>query len=53
LLSAAALVLEIPFEVAVAPSPATPANPMPLGSSEEAWVEDAVAVEKTVDRTVV
>lgn len=46
------LVLEMPLEVAVAPSPATPARPTPLGSSEELWVDDGEAVEKTVDRTV-
>lgn len=46
------LVLEIPLEVAVAPSPATPARPTPLGSSEELWVDEGEAVENTVDRTV-
>jgi hypothetical protein len=53
LLSAGALVLETPFDVAVAPSPATPASPTPSGSSEELCVEDGEAVEKAVDRTVV
>jgi hypothetical protein len=42
----------IPFEVAVAPSPATPAKPTPLGSSEELWVDEGVGVEKNVDSTV-
>ena len=51
--SAGALVLETLFDVAVAPSPAMPANPTPLGSSEELWVKDAEAVEKAVDSTVV
>lgn len=51
-LFAAVLVLETLPEVAVAPSPATPARPTPLGSSEELWVDDGEAVEKTVDRTV-
>lgn len=42
-----------PFEVAVAPSPAAPAMPTPfVESSEELCVDDGVAVEKTVDRTV-
>jgi hypothetical protein len=46
-------VLETPFDVAVAPSPATPARPTPSASSEELCVEDGEAVEKAVDRTVV
>jgi hypothetical protein len=45
-------VLVTPFEVAVAPSPATPAKPTAFGSSEELWVDEGVAVEKTVDNTV-
>lgn len=44
--------LEMPLEVAVAPSPATPARPTPLGSSEVLWVDEGEAVENTVDRTV-
>jgi hypothetical protein len=52
LVSEAALVLVIPLEVDVAPSPEIPARPTPLDSSEESWVGDAEAVEKTVDSTV-
>lgn len=50
--SGVAVELTTPSEVAVAPSPAAPAMPTPLGSSEELCVDDGVAVEKTVDRTV-
>jgi hypothetical protein len=56
---AAALVLVMPFDVAVAPSPAAPTNPVPSDSSEEtgvdsgdAWVDVAASVENTVERKV-
>jgi hypothetical protein len=56
---AATLVLVIPFDVAVAPSPAAPTNPVPSDSSEEtgvdsgdAWVDVAASVENTVERKV-
>lgn len=42
----------MPEEVAVAPSPAAPARPTPPESSDEPWVDEAVAVENMVERTV-
>lgn len=56
---AAALVLVIPFDVAVAPSPAAPTNPVPSDSSEEtgvysgdALVDVVGSVENTVEMKV-
>ena len=55
----AALVLVIPFDVAVAPSPAAPTNPVPSDSSEEigvysgdALMDVAGSVENTVEMKV-
>jgi hypothetical protein len=56
---AATLVLVMPFDVAVAPSPAAPTNPAPSDSSEgtgvdsgDAWADVAASVEYTVERKV-